>query len=186
MDEQKTSKFLSFILRHKPESIGMVLNGAGWADVGELLEACESNGQLISYEDLKMIVKNDNKRRYEFSDDMKLIRASQGHSISIELGYSAKIPPAVLYHGTAQHYLAAIKQAGLLKQKRHHVHLTESGATATQVGARYGQAVLLTIDALAMSKNGFVFYQSHNDVWLTELVPPEYISFPFFSVCVEK
>jgi putative RNA 2'-phosphotransferase len=109
---------------------------------------------------------------------MKLIRASQGHSVTVDLGYKEKTPPSILYHGTAQRFLESIKKHGLLKQKRHHVHLTESRETALQTGARYGNAVLLTIEASKMSNNNFVFYQANNDVWLTESVPTEYISFP--------
>ena len=127
MNTQNTtrlSKFLSLILRHKPQLIGLELDPQGWADTDDLLDKCNQFGKKLDKETLLHIVANDNKKRYSFSEDGSKIRASQGHSIKVELGYTAQVPPRLLYHGTATRFLNSIMEEGLIKGKRHHVHLS--------------------------------------------------------------
>lgn len=174
----KQSKFLSFVLRHEPGAIGLQLDGAGWADVEELLARCRAHGRAITRERLEEIVATSPKRRFAFSDDGARIRASQGHSIAVDLGYETARPPELLFHGTVAAALAAIRVEGLRRMQRHHVHLSADEATAQNVGARRGKAIVLRIAAGAMSGAGFTFYRSANGVWLTEAVPPQYIAFP--------
>jgi len=108
-----------------------------------------------------------------------MIRASQGHSIEIDLNLQEQIPPNILYHGTAEKNITSIKEQGLIKESRHHVHLSADTETAKKVGMRYGAPVVLTINAKAMHEKGYSFFQSQNGVWLTDLVLPEYILFSF-------
>ncbi|SEM90120.1 RNA 2'-phosphotransferase [Lihuaxuella thermophila] len=174
----KVSKFLSFVLRHRPEKIGIQLDQAGWAEIGELLAGCQRNGFPVDRDELHKVVKSNDKRRFAISQDGQRIRAVQGHSVPVQLGYLPKQPPDRLYHGTASRFLAAIKQQGLTKQSRHHVHLSQTRAVADQVGSRRGRPVILTILAKEMAEAGYVFYRSDNDVWLVGHVPAEYIQFP--------
>ena len=174
----KQSKFLSFVLRHEPGAIGLGLDGAGWAEVDELLACCRAHGRALTRERLEEIVATSPKQRFAFSADGRRIRASQGHSIDVELGYEAAEPPELLFHGTVAAALAAIRVEGLKRMQRHHVHLSADEATARNVGARRGKAVLLRIAAGKMRAAGIAFYRSANGVWLTEAVPPEYIAFP--------
>lgn len=166
------------ILRHKPEEIGLELDAAGWANVDALLSAMQQHGFQITVDQLVKIVDTDEKSRYQFSNDRKRIRASQGHSIAVDLGYRPEEPPDVLYHGTASRFVESIRKIGLQKRDRHHVHLSVSPEVASAVGKRYGQPVILIIDAARMNRDGLVFYRSENNVWLTEEVPVRYISFP--------
>jgi putative RNA 2'-phosphotransferase len=166
------------VLRHEPEKIGLKLDAAGWANVDALLSAMQQYGVPITAEQLAKIVDTDDKSRYQFSPDGKRIRASQGHSIAVDLGYQPAKPPDVLYHGTATRFIESIRKTGLQKRDRHHVHLSVSTEVATTVGKRYGQPVSLVIDAAGMHRDGHVFYRSENNVWLTEEVPVRYISFP--------
>jgi putative RNA 2'-phosphotransferase len=170
------SKFLSLVLRHKPETIGISLDDQGWTDVGILLRKFNEQGHPITTEILEHVVKTNIKKRFAFNADHTKIRANQGHSVEVELGYEAKQPPKVLYHGTAVRFLESIMKTGLLKQTRHHVHLSEDIDTAIHVGQRYGKPVLLEISAGEMEKSGFTFYVSDNNVWLTDHVPIKYIS----------
>ncbi len=172
------SKFLSLVLRHRPEVIGIKLNEQGWVGVDELLEKLKAKGKNISLEQLEEVVKNNNKKRFAFNEDKTLIRANQGHSISLDLGYEAVEPPRSLYHGTATRFLDSIQKTGLEKRNRHHVHLSEELDTATNVGGRHGKVVVLIIDAEQMHKDGFKFFVSENGVWLTDHVPTQYILFP--------
>lgn len=172
----KTSKFLSLVLRHQPETIGVELDEAGWVDVATLLEGCARHGKAISMEQLREMVATNDKKRFEFSPDGLRIRASQGHSVSVELGYAPAPPPEVLYHGTAERNLPSIRAAGLVKGQRHHVHLSAEPRTATSVGQRYGKPVVLEIQSGRMVRDGFEFFLSTNGVWLTDRVPPEYIT----------
>ena len=174
-EEAKISKFLSLVLRHKPETIGVTLDSAGWISVEELLAAAASHGTKISIAELRSVVENNDKKRFAFSDDGKMIRASQGHSLDVELGYEAAVPPALLYHGTADRFLPSIMKEGLDKRARTHVHLTESIDTAITVGSRYGKVILLHIDAARMHIDGHEFFLSANKVWLTDHVPVSYI-----------
>jgi len=174
----KLSKFIALVLRHKPEEIGLTLDGAGWANVVDLLSAMNEHGTPISAEQLRAIVGTDEKQRYQFSADFGRIRASQGHSIEIDLGYQPLEPPELLYHGTASRFVSSIKKTGLRKGKRHHVHLSISQGVATGVGKRYGRPVILTVAAAQMCRDGHAFYRSENNVWLTDHVPVQYISFP--------
>jgi putative RNA 2'-phosphotransferase len=174
----KISKFLSLVLRHEPEKIGLKLDAEGWTSVSDLLSRLTVEGRSITLEELQTVVVMNDKQRFSFSDDRTLIRANQGHSVRVSLGYEPLSPPALLYHGTAERFLASIAQRGLLKGQRHHVHLSEDTKVASEVGARYGRPVVLTIASEMMNKNGHAFFRSENGVWLTEHVPVDYIQFP--------
>lgn len=143
----------------------------------ELLEACAKNGTAISIEQLQAIVADNDKQRFAFSDDGKRIRASQGHSVEVDLGYKSSVPPGTLFHGSAEQFVSGIKKGGLVKGKRHDVHLSLSVETATSVGRRHGKVVMLQIDSGAMHRDGYKFRVSANGVWLTEQVPVGYIKF---------
>ncbi|MBI1881989.1 MAG: RNA 2'-phosphotransferase [Chloroflexi bacterium] len=170
----KISKFLSLVLRHKPETVGLTLDQAGWVSVLELLQACERHSFPISLEELRVVVANNDKKRFAFSQDGTLIRASQGHSVEVDLGYQPLQPPEFLYHGTVERFLSSIMAKGLLKGKRHHVHLSPDMATATKVGARRGKPVVLNVKSGEMYQAGYIFYQSANGVWLIDHVPTAY------------
>jgi len=140
-----------------------------------LIEASRSRGVEFTLEELQNVVASNDKNRFSLSEDGLWIRANQGHSIEVELGYSPTAPPDILYHGTAERFLTSIKQRGLIKGKRHHVHLSADVDTATKVGRRHGKPVVLRIEAGRMYRDGFVFYLSGNGVWLTEPVPVQYL-----------
>lgn len=174
----RISKFLSLVLRHQPEKVGLNLDHEGWASVSELITAFEAHGFPLTPEELQEVVRSNDKRRFSFSHDMLFIRANQGHSVTVELGYDPKQPPPVLYHGTAERFLLSIRQQGLIKGRRHHVHLSDNTETAETVGRRYGKPIVLKIDSERMQRDGYSFFRSDNGVWLTESVPVEYIMFP--------
>lgn len=174
----QTSKFLSLVLRHKPERIRLKLDRNGWADVEELIAKARQAGVQLDKEILRQVVAQNDKKRFAFNEEATRIRASQGHSISIDLDLTLVIPPENLYHGTATRFLGSIKAEGLLPRGRHHVHLSGDEKTARSVGKRHGKPVVLVIKSGEMAKQGFKFYQSANGVWLTDKVPVEYISFP--------
>jgi len=174
----RTSKFLSLILRHEPERAGLTLGEAGWVGVDELLAAVNRNGVALTLEGLKHIVASSDKKRFAFSEDGQRIRASQGHSVEVDLQYAPQTPPEILYHGTATRFLDGIRQNGLSRMERHDVHLSAETKVTLQVGGRHGKPVLLTVRAGEMHRAGFVFRCSANGVWLTENVPPQYIDFP--------
>jgi putative RNA 2'-phosphotransferase len=176
--EVRISKLLSLVLRHKPEEIGIVLDSAGWVDVEVLLAALAAHGRGITLDQLRHVVETSDKKRFAFSEDGRRIRASQGHSVEVELGYQPATPPDRLFHGTVEKFVASIREHGLVKGARHHVHLSVDEETATKVGSRRGRAVILTIDAAGMVREGFVFFVSANGVWLTEAVPARFIRFP--------
>lgn len=175
---KRVSKFLSYILRHHPESIGIALDSRGWVDVAELLRAAGRSGVEMTLEELRTVVKEDDKQRFAFSGDGLRIRANQGHSIPVDLGYDPVIPPDVLYHGTARRRLDSIRRQGLLRGARHDVHLSPDPVTAKQVGRRYGKPVVIEIQAGKMHADGHKFYLSANGIWLTGHVPPSYMRFP--------
>lgn len=174
----RTSKFLSLVLRHQPETAHVTLDSAGWVSVDELLAGCAKARRTMSRADLEHIVATNAKKRFEFSADGTRIRASQGHSVEVELAYEPMEPPPLLYHGTASRFLDAIREQGLLKMQRHHVHLSAETKRTLEVGARHGKPVLLTILAAQMHAEGHVFYRSTNGVWLVEHVPVTFLRFP--------
>lgn len=169
------SKFLSLVLRHNPQRIGLTLDEAGWACTDELLACLQKSSHPMSLAQLQRVVAADSKQRYSFSEDGLRIRANQGHSIQVELGLSAQQPPDVLHHGTATRFLASILEQGLTRQNRHHVHLSESLDVAATVGRRYGQLAMLIVDARRMHADGHIFYRADNGVWLTDAVPSRYL-----------
>ena len=172
-NERRTSKFISLILRHKPEEIGITLDSHGWAPVDRLLE-----GVGISMEELEHIVETDEKQRYSFNEDKTRIRANQGHSIPVDLELEEQEPPEFLYHGTVGQFLGGIQKEGLQRRNRQYVHLSPDVETAVKVGRRRGKPVVLQIAAGRMKQDGYKFYCSANGVWLTGEVPPGYIKFP--------
>ena len=169
------SKFLSLILRHKPETIGIELDENGWINTDLLLAKSIQHNYKIDLETLKIIVETNNKKRFSFSDDFAKIRANQGHSLDIELGYLPTKPPRILYHGTAEKNLNSILLHGLEKRDRHHVHLSQDIETAINVGKRHGKPIVLEILSEKMYNNKFDFFLSENGVWLVEKVPTIYI-----------
>lgn len=169
------SKFLSLILRHKPEEIGIQLDQHGWANVAELISKMGENGTILTMGKLENIVETDSKGRYSFNHDKTLIRANQGHSIKVDLELKPVEPPEVLYHGTADRFIDSIMKSGLKPISRNHVHLSSDIETALKVGKRHGKAIILTINAQEMALKGHKFYISTNGVWLTDAVPTEFI-----------
>ena len=177
MSEQPaaTSKFLSLVLRHRPDAIGITLDAEGWVSVEVLLAACAQHGRTISREQLDAVVRTNDKQRFAFSADGSRIRANQGHSLPVDLGLAPVEPPELLYHGTVSRFLESIRRDGLTKGKRHHVHLSPDIQTATKVGQRRGRPVVLVIEAGRMFREGHTFDRSENGVWLTDAVPPDYL-----------
>lgn len=174
-DRIRLSKFLSLVLRHRPQRIGIELTMHGWVKIDRLVEASGERGRAFTREQLAVVVAECEKQRFALSPCKTMIRASQGHSVAIDLGYEPTEPPNLLYHGTAETRVGGIRREGLRRMKRHHVHLSEGIETAERVGARHGKPIVLTVRAGEMHKNGHHFAVSANRVWLTEAVPPEFL-----------
>ena len=175
IDQIQLSKFLSLILRHKPDAIGLELDSQGWANIEQLIDKAHAAGTKFDRTELLHIVETSDKKRFSVSADGLRIRAAQGHSVSVELGLSPKEPPPVLFHGTATRFVEAILQQGLKPQARQQVHLSLDEETARRVGARHGKPHVFEVDALAMHARGFQFYLADNGVWLTDQVPPKFL-----------
>lgn len=180
MDNKRNSKFLSLILRHKPETIGLKLDKNGWVTIGRLLDQMEVHDNMMDYEELMDIVENNDKKRFEIKGDdtngyNNFIRAAQGHSVKVDLQMKATRPPMKLYHGTVDKFLGSIMKEGLTKRNRHAVHLSDNLKTATNVGSRRGDPIILVINSAHMYTDGIKFYKSTNGVWLTDSVDPKYI-----------
>lgn len=176
IDPLQLSKFLSFVLRHKPDAIGLALDPQGWASIDELIEKGNAAGTQFSRQDLQSVTDKNSKKRFSLSDDGRRIRAAQGHSVAVELGLSPQEPPYLLYHGTTTRFLNSILSTGLTPQARQQVHLSVDETTAHLVGQRHGKPAILKVDALRMHMQGFKFYLTDNGVWLTDQVPPEFLT----------
>ena len=178
MSKQLTeaSKFLSYVLRHEPQAIGLTLDREGWAEIAALIEGATHAGKQIDVELIRTVVATSAKKRFAISDDGLRIRAVQGHSTeTVSITHTEKVPPEFLYHGTATRFLESIRREGLLPGERHYVHLSQDVPTATAVGQRYGKPVVLKIEALRMYQQGFKFFQAENGVWLTTQVPTDFL-----------
>jgi putative RNA 2'-phosphotransferase len=173
---KRVSKNLSYVLRHRPDTVGLELQEGGWVAVDDLLAAFDRSGEPFPLEVLQQVVAESDKQRFELSVDGARIRARQGHSVEVDLGYQPATPPAILYHGTATRNLDSIFNEGLLKGRRHHVHLSTNKETMIQVAMRHGKPALLAVDAARMSEAGCEFFVTGNNVWLTDHVPAEYLS----------
>jgi putative RNA 2'-phosphotransferase len=178
LDLTRASKFLSLVLRHEPGKFGVVLDSAGWTEVDALIAVCRKHGRPIDRGLLDQIVATNDKKRFAFDDSGTRIRANQGHSVDVDLGYEPADPPALLFHGTATRFVEAIRVEGLKKMARHHVHLSADELTARAVGQRHGKPAVLVIDAKAMIDARFSFFVSANKVWLVDCVPAKFITFP--------
>ena len=174
MAKNTVSKFLSLILRHRPEAIGITLDEHGWADVSELIEGVSKTHHL-DMQTLEEIVRSDSKQRYSFSEDKRLIRANQGHSIPVDVELDRLDPPDILFHVTGKKYMKSIEKEGLLPKGRLYVHLSKDTKTAKTVGARHGTPIVYKVRAGAMARDGYEFFLSKNGVWLTKKVPVEYL-----------
>jgi putative RNA 2'-phosphotransferase len=175
MDSTQLSKFLSFVLRHKPDSIGISLDSQGWVLVDELIAKSQAAGSHFTREELLQVVSTSDKKRFSLSPDACMIRAAQGHSVTVDLGLTPREPPAILYHGTATRFVASILVEGLKPKSRQQVHLSLDEATAQRVGERHGKPTILKVDALRMHQQGFKFFLADNGVWLIDQVPPEFL-----------
>lgn len=177
MTPEDTSKFIAYVLRHAPESAGLRLDAEGWAGIDALVAGAAARGRALARADVLGAVDSGTKKRYELSADGQRIRALQGHSTpQVSRRFEAVAPPAVLFHGTATRFLDAIRAQGLLPGTRQHVHLSADEATAVQVGRRHGKAHVLRVDAGRMHAHGHAFHRAENGVWLTQAVPPEFLS----------
>jgi putative RNA 2'-phosphotransferase len=176
-DQRKsTSKFLSLVLRHQPGTIGLTLDQSGWVPVDDLLRALANHGKALARADLESIVMSSDKQRFALSPDRSMIRANQGHSVPVDLALPSALPPDILYHGTVERYFASIREHGLLKGERHHVHLSATRELAVVVARRRGVPHVLEVDARGMTAVGHVFYRSENGVWLTDHVPARFLN----------
>lgn len=171
------SKFLSYVLRHHPESIGLTLDNNGWANIAALIEKAEREGKKMDRSTINEILEHGKKRRFIISDDGKYIRAGYGHSVDVDLQIKAQEPPSILYHGTAKQNVKPILAEGIKSGGRNFVHLSATQEEARNVGRRHGPPVILTVKAVDMSQAGYAFYQSESEasIWLTKKVPPEYV-----------
>ena len=176
MNLTRASKFLSLVLRHDPSAAGVTLDASGWVGIDELLRGCSAAGQPLTREQLDEIVRADDKQRYAISPDGESIRANQGHSVAVDLGLAERQPPEFLYHGTADRFAESIRRDGLKAMSRQHVHLSIDEATATTVGRRHGRPIIFRVAAGEMARRGHKFFLSANGVWLTDGVPPEFLS----------
>ena len=173
---RNTSKFISLILRHNPQVIGISLDEHGWADVQDLIEGINrSEGHFLDMDTLKEIVRTDEKQRYSFNEGHTLIRANQGHSIPVDVELEEKTPPDILWHGTGQKYVSSIDVQGLIPKSRLYVHLSSDMETARKVGSRHGRPVIYQVECRKMTEDGYRFFLSANHVWLTKEVPAEYL-----------
>lgn len=180
MDKRLTraSKFISLVLRHQPEAYGLQLDAHGWALIDDLIAAAARASVPLTREVIDQVVAENDKQRFAISADGAQIRARQGHSISVDLELAPIDPPPLLYHGTADRFVPAIREQGLQRRSRQHVHLSATVETAISVGTRHGRPVVLTVQAGQMHGDGHLFYQSENGVWLVDAVPPQYLLFP--------
>ena len=175
MREKNISKYISLILRHKPEVIGITLDEHGWAEVNELIEGIRKSTDF-DMTILEKIVAEDDKQRYSFNEDKTLIRANQGHSIPVDVELEKKTPPATLWHGTGEKFTVSIDSMGLIPKSRLYIHLSSDQQTAKKVGARHGKPVIYQVDTEAMNRDGYEFFLSVNGVWLTKVVPVQYLT----------
>jgi putative RNA 2'-phosphotransferase len=176
----RLSKFLSFVLRHRPDSIGITMDPQGWVFVDELIAKSHTAGTCFTREILLQVVADSEKKRFSLSPDGKMIRAAQGHSVTVDLGLPPKEPPEVLYHGTATRFVDSILTEGLKSKSRQQVHLSADEATAQSVGERHGKPAILRVEALRMYQKGFSFFLADNGVWLVDRVPPEFLTIHTF------
>lgn len=171
------SKFLSYVLRHEPQSIGIALDRDGWTDIDTLIKVAKQSGNVLDRDIILAVVADNDKKRFTISPDGQRIRAAQGHSTDqVDLNYTEQVPPEYLYHGTATRFIESIRKEGLRPGQRHYVHLSADEKTAIAVGRRHGKPVVLKIASLRMHKEGFKFFQADNGVWLTEKVPTEFFN----------
>ncbi|UCG30437.1 MAG: RNA 2'-phosphotransferase [candidate division WOR-3 bacterium] len=171
----RISKFLSLVLRHKPETIGLILDSEGWADVGELIKKSFDAGVLLDRPILRQVVEGGEKKRFSFDEDGSRIRANYGHSIPVTPVHAPAEPPEFLYHGTATQFLQSIDGEGVGPGTRQYVHLVEEEKTAVEVGSRHGEPVVVVVQARAMHEKGFEFFKTESGIWLTREVPREYV-----------
>lgn len=181
MNLTRKSVFLSFVLRHKPEEIGISLDTDGWTNINTLIERANHKGNDFTRQMIEQIVAEDKKGRYQISDDGSKIRAVQGHSTKqVDLKFVEKTPPHSLYHGTSKKFLASIERTGLLPQTRQYVHLSADRKTAKTVGMRHAKVeqdlVILEINTREMLANNYNFQLADNGVWLAKKVPWEFIT----------
>ncbi len=172
----KVSRFLSYVLRHEPASIGLSLDSEGWAELDELIKCSVRHGKKLDRRTILNVIANSDKQRFSIDESGTRIRANQGHSIPVDLGLKPRQPLDCLFHGTAARFIDSILQRGLHAQSRQHVHLSSDKTTANDVGRRHGKPVVLVVDAPAMAEAGHEFYVSDNGVWLVAEVPPQYLS----------
>lgn len=185
MDESlgKLSRRMSKALRHAPAEFGLELDSGGWVDLDLFVAAMSTPHRPVTRELIEQVVATSDKQRYAVDATGTLIRANQGHSVTVDLHLEPTTPPDVLFHGTVDRFLPAIRHEGLRPMKRHHVHLSADASTATNVGQRRGKPVVLRVDAAAMTRAGHVFFRSANGVWLTDAVPPSYLNEPAPEAC---
>lgn len=173
----KTSNFLSYILRHKPEAIEITLDNEGWVNIDFLIKQAQKHGELLNKELLMQVVSTSDKKRFTISGDGLNIRAAQGHSTKqVDIQYQEQMPPESLYHGTATRFLDSIKEKGLIAGSRQYVHLSSNEETAISVGERHGKPIILKINSILMYQKGFKFYLADNNVWLTKHVPNNFFT----------
>lgn len=177
------SRIILKALRHKPESLGLTLDLAGYCCVEELVRALKEKGYQVTKEDIDKVGENE---RFSFDQYHTKIRADYGNSIGLLLSNmypQDDKPPNILYHGTSFDAISNIQEKGIIRfayeglRARDHIFMTELPSVALKKGSRHGKGVGLPVYAVKMYENGYQFYHAKNDIWLTDYIPPEYIDF---------
>lgn len=174
--DERLSRFISLVLRHRPGEIGLTLEPGGWVPVNDLIEASRRKADApLDRPRLERLLADQRRPRFELDDDGRRIRARYGHSVDVDLDLRPREPPRSLYHGTARRFLEGIRSEGLRPRSRRFVHLSETRSRAREVGRRHGEPVVLRIRAAAMAEAGRTFYRPAAGIWLTARVPPGFL-----------
>ena len=176
MEYIELSKEVSYALRHAPWEYELEMDEEGWVPVEQLLDALHraEKWKNICEVDLNEMIEKSEKKRHEIKDGE--IRAFYGHSIPIKILKEEKMPPDILYHGTARRFMQSIMENGLSPQSRQYVHLSQDVEIAENVGKRHdGKPCILIIDAKKAWNEGIKFYLGNEKVWLSDTIPSRYI-----------
>ncbi|XP_006817883.1 E3 ubiquitin-protein ligase TRIM56-like [Saccoglossus kowalevskii] len=187
--EVQLSKKLSNILRHNANKFGFQLDKGGFLNVEDMLHHQHFRGYTI--EDVKRVVTNNDKQRFALRNhpdsNLLQIRANQGHSVKVQGLELKRITdaseyPTVIY-GTYSKHLERIKEKGLSRMGRNHIHFAPGMPDEVGVisGMRWDCDVIIVLDLEKAIKDGIEFMISANNVILSSGDEHGYISVDYFK-----
>jgi putative RNA 2'-phosphotransferase len=167
------AKFISYVLRQRPDEFGLVPDEEGFVSLKELLQAIheEEGWRYVQRCHIQEILWFQENHGLEIVEGR--IRAAPGHNFEMRLTYPESQPPKLLYYGTSRKSYPHVLQQGLRSAGDKGIHLSTTRDMALRIAKRKDpQPVILEIFAEKAWEQGISFRRANELIYLVKSLSP--------------